>query len=185
MSSSSSTDLLVSVALLVVAVVLLVAIIPSPGERASWQVQAMPVDADSVLTAAISYLQDSGYAIDTIDRDSGFVKTQYASRAQLQGAWGVIADILAGEARYAATVQVTRVTTGSSSVRVNLIAEEWNEGSWFTTGHWSQDPLAYGRGDYERFFEGLRRKLGIALVDDARVAILAKAGANWRASSTI
>jgi hypothetical protein len=170
MSASSDTELLVSVALLVLAIVLLVAITPSPEERSSWQVQQLAADAGLVLNAAVSYLQDLGYAIDSIDRSSGFVKTQYASRGQLHGGWGVVADILAGEARYAATVQVLQLSTAATEVRVNLIAEEWTEGSLFTTGHWSSDPLAYGQNDYLRFFEGLRAKLGIGSLTQPCVA---------------
>lgn len=161
MSANSGTDLLLSIALLIVAVALLVVLVPSPEEKASWQHRELAAPADDVLTAAVSYLQDLGYAIDTIDRDSGFVKTQYAGRGQLHGAMGVIADILAGEARYAATVQVSAGGPQTSRVRVNLIAEQWNEGSWLRTGHWSQDSLAYSKVDYDRFFDGLVKKLGL------------------------
>jgi len=165
MSANSSSDLLLSIALLVVSAVLVLAITPTPQERASWQVRELTADADSVLTVAVSLLQDAGYAIDTIDRDSGFVKTQYASRAQLQGGWGNIADILVGEARYAATVQVTGTEPGRCSVRLNLIAEQWNEGSWLMTGHWSQDSLAYDKSDYDEFFRALHQRLGLASLD--------------------
>ena len=160
MSANSGTDLLLSIAILVVAVALLVVLVPSPEEKASWQHRELAAPADDALTAAVSYLQDLGYAIDTIDRDSGFVKTQYAGRGQLHGAMGVIAGILVGEARYAATVQVSAIGPQASRMRVNLIAEQWSQGSWLQTGHWSQDPLAYSKADYNRFFDGLTRKLG-------------------------
>ncbi len=163
MHLSSDADLLLTITLLVIAVVFLVAITPSPQDRASWQVRELAANKDSVVTAAVSYLQDAGYAIDTIDRDSGFVKTQYASRAQLEGGWGIITDILVGEARYAATVQVSQSSLGNSVVRVNLIAEKWNEGSLFKTGHWSQDPLAYDKSNYDTFFRGLQRKLQLGM----------------------
>jgi hypothetical protein len=145
----------------VVAAILLIYITPSPAERAAWQVQELEADSNTVFAAALSYVQDLGYAIDAIDKDSGFIMTQYASRGQLHGGWGVLADILAGEARYAVTIQVSALSTGRTRVRVNLIAEEWNEGSSFQTGHWSQDPLAYGEGDYLAFFSGLRSVLGL------------------------
>jgi len=172
MSASSGTDLLLSIVLLAVAVVILVALVPSPAQKASWQQREVTVPVGEVLTAAVTYLQDLGYAIDTIDRDSGFVKTQCAGRGQLQGAAGVIADILTGEARYAATVQVTSIDAHSSRVRVNLIAERWEEGSLFVTGHWSQDALAYSQRDYVTFFNGLLRKLGLAASESA--------GVTWR-----
>lgn len=166
MSANSGTELLLSVALLVVAIVVLIVLVPSPEEKASWQYRELAAPTDEILTATISYLQDLGYAIDTIDRDSGFVKTQYAGRGQLQGGLGVIVDILVGEARYAATVQVTTGGAQAAHVRVNLIAEQWNEGSWVQTGHWSQDSLAYSKADYDKFFDGLRKKLGLGWLDE-------------------
>jgi len=163
MYSSSDSELLLSVVLIILGLVLLLAIVPSPEEKASWQQREFSSSAESVLTASISYLQDLGYAIDIIDRPSGFVRTQAAGRGQLQGALGVIADILAGEARYSATVQVSATGENSCHVRINLIAEQWNAGSLFVTGHWSQDSLAYSKSDYDKFFFGLAQKLSLSV----------------------
>lgn len=163
MYSSSSSDLLLSIVFVVLGVVLLLVIVPSPEEKASWQQREFSTSAESAVTAAISYLQDLGYAIDTIDRPSGFVKTQYVGRGQLQGALGVIVDILAGEARYYATVQVVAMGESFCRVRVNLVAEQWNEGSLFVTGHWSQDSLAYVKSDYDEFFRGLAQKFSLSI----------------------
>lgn len=161
MYSSSDSEMLLAIALLAVAIGLFLVLVPSPQEKASWQQREFSAPASKVLTVAISYLQDLGYPIDTIDRESGFVKTQYAGRAQLQGALGVFADLLVGKSRYAATIQVSMVTSNTSHVRINLVAEQWSEGSLLRTGHWSQDPLAYSKADYDRFFNGLERRLGL------------------------
>jgi len=161
MNASSDSEILLTLVLVALSIGLLLVLTPSPQQRSSWQERTIDAPAGEVLTAAISHLQDLGYPIDTIDRESGFVKTQYAGRGQLQGGAGLILDILVGEARYAATVQVRTEGAGVSRVRINLIAEQWSEGSLFRTGHWSQDPLAYSKADYDRFFTELRAKLGL------------------------
>lgn len=161
MNASSNSEVLLDIVLIALAIGLLFVLTPSPQQRASWQERTVNAPASQVLTAAISYLQDLGYPIDTIDRESGFVKTQYAGRGQIQGGAGVVLDILVGEARYAVTVQVRSEQAGAARVRVNLIAERWNAGSLFRTGHWSQDALAYSKADYDRFFTELRAKLGL------------------------
>jgi hypothetical protein len=169
-SASSGSDLLLSIALLAVAIVLLVMITPSPVQKASWQQREVAVAASEVVTAAITYVQDLGYAIDTIDRESGLVKTQYAGRGQLYGAAGVIGNIIAGEARYAVTILVTPLGTASSRVRVNLIAENWQQGSIFVTGHWTEDALMYRQREYETFFRGLLQTLGLAAAEAVGIA---------------
>jgi hypothetical protein len=171
MSASSGSDLLLSIALLAAAIVLLVMITPSPVQKAAWQQREVAAPASEVVTAAITYVQDLGYAIDTIDRESGLVKTQYAGRGQLYGAAGVIGNILAGEARYAVTILVTPLSASSSRVRVNLIAENWNQGSIFVTGHWTEDALMYGQREYGAFFSGLLRTLGIAAAEAVNLAV--------------
>lgn len=159
--SSSDNELLLTIALLVLGIGLIALLTPSPQQKATWQQRDLNASPERVITSTVSYLQDLGYAIDTIDRANGFVKTQYAGRAQLHGASGVIADILVGEARYAVTVEVRKLRPEVSRVRVNLIAEEWKSGSLFQAGHWSSDPLAYNGTDYDQFFQGLRRALGL------------------------
>jgi hypothetical protein len=170
MSASSGSDLLLSIALLAAAIVLLVMITPSPVQKAAWQQREVAAPASEVITAAITYVQDLGYAIDTIDRESGLVKTQYAGRGQLYGAAGVIGNILAGEARYAVTILVTPLSASSSRVRVNLIAENWNQGSIFVTGHWAEAPSMNGQREYAAFFSGLLRTLGITAAEAANLA---------------
>jgi hypothetical protein len=145
-------------------------ITPSPVQKAAWQQREVAAPASEVITAAITYVQDLGYAIDTIDRESGLVKTQYAGRGQLYGAAGVIGNIIAGEARYAVTILVAPLSASSSRVRVNLIAENWEQGSIFVTGHWAEAPSMNGQREYETFFEGLLHTLGIAAAEAAGIA---------------
>jgi len=152
--------LLVSVVVLVLCMAILLVAVPSPTEKASWQTCEITSPRGVVFTATLTYLQDIGYALDTVDSANGFIKTQCASRAQLKGGTGFIVDLLVGEARYAVTVQVRAVSENITSVRVNLIAEKWVEGSLFVSGHWAQDPLGVGKADYEAFFTGLKRTIG-------------------------
>jgi len=159
MESDTST-LLISVVVLVLCMAILLVAVPSPTEKASWQTCEITAPRGVVFAAALTYLQDIGYALDTVDSANGFIKTQYASRAQLEGGAGLIVDLLVGEARYAVTVQVRAVSENITSVRVNLIAEKWVEGSLFVSAHWAQDPLGVGKADYEAFFTGLKRTIG-------------------------
>lgn len=138
-----------------VGLLLLAAITPTSSERAKWQIRVVPSSKDSIFQAALTYLQDLGYTIKETSPSAGFIATTHASPHQLQGVWGIIETGLIGERRFSATVLIHPISSVGCQVRVNLIAEEWNSGSSWEGGHWTQDAIYYDKDDYDKFFVGL------------------------------
>ena len=138
---------------------LVAAITPTPVERATWQTKLLPCDKDTAFQASLEYLQDLGYTILNTIPETGFISTAYSSQAQLQGSWGTIENLLIGEHRFAVTIMIRTVAANACNVRVNLIAEEWVSGSLWSAGHWRQDEIYYDEHDYQKFFDGLLKRV--------------------------
>lgn len=159
------SDRYLVVALVVLGLFLVAVMSPAPEERRDWQTREISCSSGDVLSGSLVYLQDLGYSIETVSYENGFVATRYAGQVQLAGVGGLLESVLIGERQFAVTVLARPINANRSDVRVSLIAESWQEGSLFSTGHWTENPFYYNRDDYDEFFIGLEKELGSPCMD--------------------
>lgn len=150
-------EILGAIGATLLALLLLAAITPSEKQMQDWQTQTVGVSKQKIFNSSITYLQNRGFNIDKMNANTGFLKTGWSSQYQLKGVWGVVEEAIVGETRSAVTVLITPIKNNNCKVRVNLIAQERVEGSFiWSSGHWKEDPLYYGKNNYNKFFDGLR-----------------------------